>query len=84
VLAELLARCPRLHLLVTSRRALGLDGELEMALPALPPRRPLPAASRWRRPRRWAASAVNRWRWRWTSWWRTRSCAAWPMASATS
>ena len=30
-----LSRLPGLHLLVTSRRALGLDGEVEQALPAL-------------------------------------------------
>lgn len=34
--SQWLARMPRLHLLVTSRRALGLDGEVEHALPALP------------------------------------------------
>lgn len=38
--ARLVARLPRLHLLVTSRRALKVDGEREIALPALP----LPAA----------------------------------------
>jgi predicted ATPase len=36
VVATLLAQCPGLHLLVTSRRALGLDGEHERALPPLP------------------------------------------------
>ncbi len=33
--ARWLARLPSLHLLVTSRRALGLDGEVEQALPPL-------------------------------------------------
>jgi predicted ATPase len=33
--AQLLSRLPALHLLVTSRRALGLDGEQEVALAAL-------------------------------------------------
>ena len=41
LLADLLALCPGLHLLVTSRRALGLDGEREFLLPPLP----LPAAA---------------------------------------
>lgn len=36
VVASLLARCPGLHLLITSRRALGLDGEHERPLPPLP------------------------------------------------
>lgn len=36
VVAELLVRCPGLHLLLTSRRALGLDGEQTLALPPLP------------------------------------------------
>ena len=36
LLADLLARCPGLHLLVTSRRALGLDGEQTLLLPPLP------------------------------------------------
>jgi predicted ATPase len=36
LVADLLARCPGLHLLVTSRRALGLDGEHLRALPPLP------------------------------------------------
>ena len=36
LLADLLASCPGLHLLVTSRRALGLDGEQQRPLPALP------------------------------------------------
>ena len=40
LLADLLSSCPGLHLLVTSRRALGLDGEQQRALPPLP----LPAA----------------------------------------
>lgn len=35
-LAEWLSRLPRLHLLVTSRRTLGLDGEVEQQLAALP------------------------------------------------
>ncbi len=35
-LADWLARLPGLHLLVTSRHALGLDGEVEHALAALP------------------------------------------------
>ena len=35
-LSTWLARLPGLHLLVTSRRALGLDGEVEQALAALP------------------------------------------------
>jgi len=35
-IARWLARLPQLHLLVTSRRALGLDGEVEHALAALP------------------------------------------------
>lgn len=39
-LAHWLSALPQLHLLVTSRRTLGLDGEVEYALPALP----LPAA----------------------------------------
>ena len=37
IVAALLARAPRLHLLLTSRRALGLPGEREFALPPLPP-----------------------------------------------
>ena len=42
-LAAWLARLPGLHLLVTSRRALGLDGEVEQALAALPlPQRDAP------------------------------------------
>ena len=36
VVAQWLSRLPGLHLLVTSRRVLGLDGEVEQALPALP------------------------------------------------
>ena len=36
LLADLLASCPGLHLLVTSRRALGLDGEQQRPLPPLP------------------------------------------------
>ena len=36
MVATLLARCPGLHLLVTSRRALGLDGEHERPLSPLP------------------------------------------------
>ena len=36
LVATLLARCAGLHLLVTSRRALGLDGEHERTLPPLP------------------------------------------------
>lgn len=36
LLADLLARCPGLHLLVTSRRTLGLDGEHTLVLPPLP------------------------------------------------
>ena len=36
LLADLLSRCPGLHLLVTSRRALGLDGEHTLVLPPLP------------------------------------------------
>jgi predicted ATPase len=36
LLAELLASCPSLHLLVTSRRALGLDGERQVRLAPLP------------------------------------------------
>lgn len=36
LVATLLARCPGLHLLVTSRRALGLDGEHERLLQPLP------------------------------------------------
>ncbi|OYU77659.1 MAG: hypothetical protein CFE45_30595, partial [Burkholderiales bacterium PBB5] len=36
VVATLLARCVGLHLLITSRRALGLDGEHERTLPPLP------------------------------------------------
>ncbi|GCL64571.1 ATP-binding protein [Pseudaquabacterium pictum] len=36
LVAALLARCPGLHLLVTSRRALGLDGEHQRPLPPLP------------------------------------------------
>ena len=35
-LADLLAQAPGLHLLVTSRRLLGLDGERQHLLPALP------------------------------------------------
>ena len=35
-IARWLERLPQLHLLVTSRRALGLDGEVEHALAALP------------------------------------------------
>jgi predicted ATPase len=47
--ATLLARCPGLHLLVTSRRALGLDGEhlhllAPLPLPGDPPGDVLPAA----------------------------------------
>lgn len=38
--ARWLARLPQLHLLVTSRRALGLDGEVEHALAPLPLPRP--------------------------------------------
>ena len=34
--ADLLAACPGLHLLITSRRALGLDGEVEHELAPLP------------------------------------------------
>lgn len=37
VLTDLVARLPRLHLLVTSRRALGLDGERSWPLPPLTP-----------------------------------------------
>ena len=37
IVSALLARVPGLHLLVTSRRALGLPGERELALPPLPP-----------------------------------------------
>lgn len=36
LVATLLARCPGLHLLVTSRRVLGLDGECLHPLPPLP------------------------------------------------
>ena len=36
LLADLLSACPGLHLLVTSRRALGLDGEQQRPLPPLP------------------------------------------------
>ena len=36
LLADLLAQAPGLHLLVTSRRPLGLDGERQHQLPALP------------------------------------------------
>ena len=36
LLADLLSSCPGLHLLVTSRRALGLDGEQQRPLPPLP------------------------------------------------
>ena len=42
LLADLLAACPDLYLLVTSRRALGLDGEQQRPLPPLP----LPATGR--------------------------------------
>ena len=42
LLADLLASCPGLHLLVTSRRALGLDGEQQRPLPPL--QLPLPAS----------------------------------------
>ncbi len=41
--ARWLSDLPALHLLVTSRRVLGLDGETEQVLPALPP--PAPGAS---------------------------------------
>ena len=44
--ADLLAICPGLHLLVSSRRALGLDGELEFELAPLPlPEPPAPEAA---------------------------------------
>jgi len=36
LLADWLAACPGLHLLVTSRRALGLDGEHQLLVPPLP------------------------------------------------
>ena len=44
LLADLLSACPGLHLLVTSRRALGLDGEQQRPLPPLP----LPATGPYR------------------------------------
>ena len=46
LLADLLSACPGLHLLVTSRRALGLDGEQQRPLPPLP--LPLPATGPYR------------------------------------
>ena len=48
VLARLLAEAPGLHVLVTSRRAIGLDGEREILLPPLPvpaPNAPLAEAA---------------------------------------
>ena len=53
LLADLLASCPGLHLLVTSRRALGLDGEQQRPLPPLP----LPASGAARGPSSGAAAA---------------------------
>lgn len=43
--AALLARCPRLRILATSREALGVEGECTWQVPALS----LPAAGKWRR-----------------------------------
>lgn len=44
LVAELLARCPGVRVLVTSRHALGLPGELVLTVPPLPTPRPEPAA----------------------------------------
>ena len=54
LVADLLAGCAGLHLLVTSRRALGLDGEQQRVLPPLPlpPAQPLagPQPPAWAQP----------------------------------
>jgi hypothetical protein len=55
-LARWLSTLPQLHLMVTSRRALGLDGESEHVLSALPLPLPGVALSKPPRMRRWPCS----------------------------
>ena len=57
-LGELLARCPRLAMLATSRTALGLRAEREYPVPPLQrrPTRPPPRLRRSRPGRRWRCS----------------------------